>query len=43
MDERICDCGDCRYCNAYDSSDYDYENEEYICVRCNGAGCAYCE
>lgn len=42
-DERLCHCGKCRYCIAHDSSDYDYETEEYVCIRCNGAGCSKCE
>lgn len=42
-DERLCDCGECRYCKAHDSSEYDYETEDYLCTRCNGAGCTKCE
>ncbi len=41
--ERLCDCGDCRYCDAVDSSEYDYEGEDFACSRCNGAGCTRCE
>lgn len=41
-EERLCDCGECRYCNAHDSSEYDYE-DDHVCSRCNGAGCARCE
>lgn len=25
------------------TSDHDYETEEYVCSRCNGAGCTKCE
>lgn len=40
MDEELlCDCGDCRYCNAHGMSDVDYDS----CWRCNGAGCGTCE
>jgi len=42
-EERSCDCGDCKYCNAYLSSDHDYETDEYVCSSCNGAGCGKCE
>lgn len=42
-DEKLCDCGNCKYCKAHNSSDYDYETAEYECVRCNGAGCTKCE
>ena len=42
-DERLCSCGDCRYCDAYDSSDYDYEGENFTCTICNGGGCIRCE
>lgn len=27
-DERLCDCGDCRYCDAYLSSEYDFDDHE---------------
>ena len=37
-EERLCDCGNCRYCDAYLSSDYDYDE----CV-CGGCGCIKCE
>ena len=39
-EERLCDCGECKYCNAHDSSEYDYD---HACTRCNGAGCTRCE
>lgn len=42
-EDRVCHCGDCRYCDAFLSSDYDYETDEYLCSTCNGAGCARCE
>ncbi len=42
-DERICDCNDCKYCDVYRKSDYDYETSDYLCSRCNGAGCTVCE
>ena len=42
-EERMCDCGECKYCNAHGSSEYDYETGEYDCTRCNGAGCTKCE
>lgn len=42
-DELLCDCGDCSYCRTVYASEYDYETDEYLCVRCNGAGCAACE
>lgn len=42
-EERLCDCGECKYCNAHDSSDYDYEGEGFECSICNGAGCMRCE
>lgn len=42
-DERLCDCGNCKYCNAYLSSDDDYKTDEYECSRCNGGGCTSCE
>jgi hypothetical protein len=38
-EERLCDCGNCRYCNAYLSSEYDYDEP----CSCNGAGCTKCE
>lgn len=40
VDERLCDCGDCRYCDAFLSSEDDYQG---TCTRCNGAGCTKCE
>lgn len=40
-DERLCDCGDCRHCNAYLSSDFDYDDAG--CLICVGAGCPKCE
>lgn len=40
-EEPLCDCGDCRYCNAMASSEDDYT--EGTCTRCNGAGCMKCE
>ena len=43
QEERLCDCGNCRYCDAHASSDHDYETEDYVCSRCNGAGCTKCE
>ena len=42
-DEVMCDCGECRYCRAHSSSDHDYEGDDYVCSRCNGAGCTACE
>lgn len=39
MKKRSCDCGDCRYCNAYLSNDNDGDS----CWRCQGAGCGSCE
>lgn len=43
-DECLCDCGDCRYCNAYNTTDYDYQEDSgYACTRCGGAGCLKCE
>ena len=42
-EEILCDCRECKYCNAHHSSEYDYETEEYSCTRCNGAGCVRCE
>lgn len=42
-EERLCNCGKCKYCKAHDSSEYDYEGEDYACTRCNGAGCTKCE
>lgn len=24
-------------------SDYDFETDDYVCSRCNGAGCTKCE
>ena len=42
-DERLCNCGDCRYCNAYLSSEDDYEGEGFTCSTCNGGGCTRCE
>ena len=41
-EERLCDCGECKYCKTYDSSEYDYE-DGYVCSSCNGAGCIRCE
>ena len=40
-EETLCDCGECKYCNAHDSSEYDYD--DHACTRCNGAGCTRCE
>ena len=42
-DEPLCNCGECKYCIAISSSEYDYEGSEYVCIRCNGAGCTKCE
>jgi hypothetical protein len=42
-EERLCDCGDCKYCDAFLSSEDDYQTKDYICSRCNGAGCTKCE
>ena len=42
-DERLCYCGNCRYCNAFLSSEDDYSGDDYLCTRCNGAGCTKCE
>lgn len=42
-EESLCDCGSCRYCKAHNSSDYDYETDDYDCSYCNGAGCVHCE
>ena len=42
-DERLCDCGECKYCTAYLSSEHDYETDEYVCRVCNGGGCMRCE
>lgn len=42
-DERLCDCGECKYCIAYLSSEHDYETDEYVCRVCNGGGCMRCE
>ena len=42
-EEPLCDCGQCRYCDAYGSSEYDYEGENYDCTACNGGGCMNCE
>lgn len=42
-DERMCDCGSCKYCKAHDSSDLDYETADYVCSTCNGGGCIRCE
>lgn len=39
-DERLCDCGNCKYCDAYSSSEHD---DDDVCSRCNGAGCTKCE
>ena len=41
-DERLCDCGSCKYCKAILSSDDDYI-DGYDCTTCNGAGCMRCE
>lgn len=43
FDERLCDCGNCRYCNAYLSSEDDYPDSEYGCSVCGGGGCHRCE
>ena len=42
-DERLCNCGNCKYCETFLSSDEDFETESYLCSRCNGAGCGSCE
>ena len=42
-EERACNCGKCKYCNACLSSDHDYEGDDYMCSRCDGAGCTACE
>lgn len=42
-EERLCDCSECIYCNTHDSSEYDYEDDNHVCSRCNGAGCTRCE
>ena len=39
MNERPCDCGDCRSCNAHALSEHD----DSSCSRCKGAGCGLCE
>ncbi len=42
-DERLCECGRCRYCIAHTSTEYDYLTSNYLCSQCNGAGCTKCE
>jgi len=42
-DERACNCGDCRYCNAFLSSEDDYTGKDYDCITCGGGGCTRCE
>ena len=42
-EERLCECGECRYCDAYLLSEYDLEGEGFVCSACNGGGCFYCE
>jgi hypothetical protein len=42
-DELLCDCGNCKYCDAIQLSDDDYATDDYVCTRCNGAGCTKCE
>ena len=42
-EERLCDCGECKYCDAFLASEDDYRTEEYLCYLCNGAGCTKCE
>lgn len=35
---------DCEEVEAHDYfSDHDFEGEDYVCSRCNGAGCTKCE
>ena len=42
-DEPLCDCGTCKWCDAYHSSEHDHEGEDFVCSTCNGAGCFRCE
>jgi hypothetical protein len=42
-EEPLCDCGQCKYCDAHSKSDDDYEDDNHVCSRCNGAGCTKCE
>ena len=42
-EEKLCDCGNCKYCKVLLESDHDYNGDEYICSACNGAGCNKCE
>lgn len=39
MEEKLCDCGSCRSCNAHATSELD----DTSCWRCEGAGCPTCE
>lgn len=43
VEEPLCDCGECRYCEAMSKSEDDYIAEDATCTRCNGAGCSKCE
>lgn len=38
MEEEVCDCGNCRSCDAHSMSDYDDES-----CQCGGGGCSKCE
>lgn len=41
-DERLCECGECKYCKAFLSSDYDTDKD--VCWSCKGnGGCIICE
>jgi len=42
-EEQLCNCGECKYCKAFFSSEYDYETSEYVCTTCGGGGCLKCE
>lgn len=42
-EERLCDCGECKYCEVFLSSDYDYDSDDYVCQSCGGGGCVRCE
>lgn len=41
-EERLCHCGNCRYCDAYLSSEDDSKFDD-PCRTCGGAGCVRCE
>ena len=43
QEERLCSCGNCRYCDTWSKGDDDYRTSEYLCETCNGGGCTKCE